>query len=221
MMGQPGNRSGRRDYDNRGRAAAAMTTQRRVIEAARRLLLDRGYADATIKDVAAAAGVSVETVYKGFGGKAALLKRVYDVALVGDQAPVPLGQRPEIIVIAGDQDPRGKVARYAGIARMLGDRLGPLLAVLLGARGSDPELDDFVRTIDAERLAGATGFVGHLADRGMLRPGLDRDRAGDIVWTLISPAVHLMLRERGWSAEQYEQWLSGALADTLLPPDPS
>lgn len=217
MTGQPRTVHPRRDYDNRARAAAALTTQRRVIEAARDLLLSKGYSQTTIKDIAASAGVSVETVYKAFGGKAALLKRVYDVLLVGDEAPLPLGRRPEIAAIAADPDPHGKVARYAAVARTLGDRLGPLLAVLLSTRGSDPELEDFASTTDGERLAGVSGFVSQLADEGMLRPDRDVKRAIDLVWTLNSPAVYLMLRERGWAGEQYEQWLADALASTLLP----
>ena len=171
--------------------------------------------------MAATAGVSVETVYKAFGGKAALLKRVYDVLLVGDEEQIPLRQRPEILAIATEPDPRDKIARYAGIARTLGDRLGPVLAVLLASRGSDPELEDFARTIDAERLSGATGFVAQFADRGLLRTDFDRRHASDLAWTLISPAVYLMLQERGWNSEQYERWLSGALADALLSAPPS
>lgn len=221
MRGQRGTSAVGRDYDNRSRAAAALTTQRRIIEAARDLLLEKGYAETTIKDVAATAGVSAETVYKAFGGKAALLKRVYDVLLAGDEAPTALARRPMITAIGQDSDPRSKIARYAAVARVLGDRLGPLLAVLLGARGSDPALDDFARTIDGERLSGASAFVGHLADQRMLREGLDPAIARDLVWTLNSPAVYLMLSERGWSPQRYERWLSGALAETLLGPHPS
>ncbi len=98
-----------------------------------------------------------------------------------------------------EPDPRDKIARYAA---SLGDRLGPVLAVLLDSRGSDPELEDFARNIDAERLSGATGFVAQFADRGLLRTDLDRRHASDLVCTLISPAVHLMLQEHGWNSEQ-------------------
>ncbi len=108
--------------------------------------------------------------------------------MVGDEEQIPLRQRPEILAIATEPDPRDKIARYAGIARTLGDRLGPVLAVLLASRGSDPELEDFARTIDAERLSGAPGFVAQFADRGLLRTDLDRRHASDLVWTLIPPA---------------------------------
>jgi AcrR family transcriptional regulator len=206
-----------RPYDNSGRAAQALRTRRRVIAAAHELLLEQGYAATTISQIARRAGVSAETVYKAFGSKAALTKQVYDVALAGDDEPVPMRDRPEIQAMLAEPDPRQKVASYAALARQLGARLGPLLAVLLGARATDPDLDAFARTTADERLAGTTALVGHLADAGALRPGLDPERARDLLWALISPELYLLLVvERGWPPENYERWLAGAIADELL-----
>ncbi len=206
-----------RPYDNSGRAAQALATRRRVIAAAHGLLLEQGYAATTISQIARRAGVSAETVYKAFGSKAALTKQVYDVALAGDDEPVPMRDRPEIQAVVAEPDPHQKVARYAALARQLGARLGPLLAVLLGARASDPDLDTFARTTANERLAGTTALVGHLADTGALRPGLDPERARDLLWALISPELYqLLVVERGWPPEDYERWLAGAIADALL-----
>jgi AcrR family transcriptional regulator len=208
-----------RSYDNRGRAAQARDTRRRVIAAAHELLLDKGYAATTISQVAARAGVSVETVYKGFGSKAALTKQVYDVALAGDDEPVPMSERPEIKAIVDEPDPRKKVTRYAALARQLGERLGPLLAVLLRARGADPDLDAFAHTTADERLAGTGAIVRLLADAGALRPGLDQPRARDLLWALISPELYLLLvLDRGWSPDEYERWLATAITDALLAP---
>jgi AcrR family transcriptional regulator len=206
-----------RRYDNTARAAQALQTRRRVIAAAHELLLEQGYAATTINQIARRAGVSTETVYKAFGSKAALTKQVYDVALAGDDEPVPMRDRPEIQAILAEPDPRRKVAGYAALARQLGGRLGPLLAVLLGARGADADLDAFARTTANERLAGTAGLVGHLAEVGALRPGLDPERARDLLWALISPELYqLLVVERGWSPEDYERWLSSAIADALL-----
>jgi AcrR family transcriptional regulator len=190
-----------------------------VIAAAHELLLDKGYAATTISQVAAHAGVSVETVYKGFGSKAALTKQVYDVVLAGDDEPVPMSERPEIKAIVAEPDPRRKVARYAALARQLGERLGPLLAVLLRARGADPDLDAFARTTGNERLTGTGAIVRLLADAGALRPGLDPARARDLLWALISPELYLLLvLERGWPPDEYERWLATAITDVLLAP---
>jgi AcrR family transcriptional regulator len=206
-----------RTYDNSGRAAQALRTRRRVIAAAHELLLEQGYAATTVSQIARRAGVSAETVYKAFGSKAALTKQVYDVALAGDDELVPMRDRPEIQAMLAEPDPRQKVARYAALARQLGARLGPLLAVLLGARATDPDLDAFARTTADERLAGTTALVGHLADVGALRRGLDPERARDLLWALISPELYLLLVvERGWPPERYERWLAGAIAAELL-----
>jgi AcrR family transcriptional regulator len=211
------NVNGPRAYDNTGRAAQALQTRRRVIAAAHELLLDQGYSATTISQIARRAGVSAETVYKAFGSKAALTKQVYDVALAGDDEPVPLRERPEIQAILTEPDPSRKVARYASVARQLGARLGPLLAVLLGARGTDADLDAFARTTAKERLAGTTALVENLAEAGALRPDLDRERARDLLWALISPELYLLLVvDRGWPPDDYERWLAGAIADALL-----
>jgi AcrR family transcriptional regulator len=207
----------RRRYRNQRRAAQAQETRRRIRDSAHALLLVRGYGATTIIEIAQRADVSVDTIYKAFGGKAGLTKHVYDVALAGDEEPVPLAQRPEIQAILAARSPARKVELYAAVARQLGERLGPLLDVLLGARGSDAELEEFARTTEHERLVGATRFVGHLDETGGLRGDLDIERARDTVWTLISPEVYLLLvHRRGWHPDDYQHWLTHALGDALL-----
>jgi AcrR family transcriptional regulator len=203
----------RRVYDNTRRAEQARLTRRRVLDAARELLVERGPAAVTMRDVATHAGVSVETVYKTFGTKAALIKDVYDVTLAGDDEPIPMIDRPEIQAVFTASGPRDKLARYAFAARRIGERVGPLLAKL---HGGDPDLTRFRDTINQERMIGAGGMVGHLAATGGLRADVDPGRATDIVWTLISPEVYeLLVGDRGWTPDQYEQWLAQALIDAL------
>jgi AcrR family transcriptional regulator len=213
----------RRRYDNRRREEQALQARRRILEAAYGLFLAHGYPGTTIAGVARAAGVSVETVYKSFGSKAALAKKVWDVTLVGDDQPVPLARRPEFTAMTAEPDPRRMLAGYAAIGRMLLERLGPLQRVILqGAQAGDPELRQLLATIDTERLAGATGFVAKLAERGVLRRGLDPEEARDVLWTLISPEVcRLLVDGRGWSLDRWERWLSDTLAAALLDPPPS
>ncbi|BBH68288.1 TetR family transcriptional regulator [Actinoplanes sp. OR16] len=210
----------RRVYDNTRRAEQARLTRRRILDAARELLVARGPAAVTMRVVAERADVSVETVRKVFGTKAALIKDVYDVTLAGDDEPIPMIDRPEIRAVFAATRPEDKVARYASAARRIGERVGPLLATLLaGARGGDPDLIQFRETINRERMAGAGGIVRHLAATGGLRAGLDPGRAGDVVWTLISPEVFdLLVGDRGWSPDEYERWLARALTDALVTP---
>jgi hypothetical protein len=116
-----------------------------------------------------------------------------------------------------EPDPRRIVEQYAALARGIVEGAGPLTSVLLQVRGVDDDLAAFMATIDAERLAGATGFVGNLASKHALRADLGLDDARDVVWTLISPEVYdLLVARRGWSLAAYQAWLARALADALL-----
>ena len=203
-------------YDNRSRAEAARVTRSAVLAAAHTSFLTVGYAGTTIRGVAEAAGVSQETVYKRFGGKARLLKDVYDVAMAGDEDPVPIAARPQALAVRAATTPAEAARAYAALARWLTVRAGDLMRVVSSSRGADPDLEAFMRTVDAERLTGTTAVVTAWAERGWLRPELDRDRARDLVWTLNSPAVWVLLTERGWSADDYEQWMSDTLRATVL-----
>jgi AcrR family transcriptional regulator len=202
-----------RSYDNTGRAEQARATRRRILAAARDLIVERGPAAITMRDIAERARVSPETLYKTFGTKSALVKDVYDVTLAGDDEDVSMSDRPGHQAIRAATDVREKLALYAALARAVSERVGPLLSKLqAAAQSGDPDMRDIVATTDAERLAGATYFV----ETGWLRPGLDPARARDIVWTLNSPQLYQMLvGERGWSPEEYERWLAKALGDAL------
>ena len=210
-----------RSYTSPLREEQARQTRRRILDAAARLLLEHGYAATTVNAVAAAAGVSAQTVYKVFGSKPALVKQVYDVTLVGDDEPVPFAERPEVRAAYAETDPHRFLAAYAGLGRMLLERLGPLLRVLLaGARSGEADLVAFVDTINGERLAGTAMVAGRLAELGALRAGLSEERARDAIWTLNSVEVWSLLTEqRGWTGEEYEQWVGRAMADAVLEPD--
>jgi AcrR family transcriptional regulator len=208
-----------RGYDNSRRAQQARATRQRIVEVARELLLAQGYATTTIAQVAKAAGVSSETVQKGFGTKAALAKAVYDVTLVGDDEPVPLPDRPEFAAIAAETDPARKLERYASVGRALWERLGPLLDVVMqGAQAGEPDLVAFVATIRRESYLGASGLVDHLAAAGALRPGLSVEQARDELWLLIQPEVYrLLVGERGWSLDAVQAWFARTAVAALLP----
>jgi AcrR family transcriptional regulator len=211
-------RKGHRGYDNSRRAEQARENRARILGAARDLLLADGYGRTTIGRVAAAAGVSAESVYKTFGSKAALAKAVYDVTLVGDDEPVALRDRPEFAALLAETDPRRTLELYAGVGRTLWDRLGPLLAVVLdGAAAGDRDLVEFVATIRRESHAGASGVVARLDAMGALRPGLTVERAGDELWMLIQPeSYRLLVGVRGWSMDELQAWLARSAVAALL-----
>ena len=208
-----------RAYDNARRAAAARLTEQRVVETAQRLLLERGYGGLAMADLAAEAGVSVPLLYKVFGPKPQLVKRIYDVLLAGDVDPEPVAERPALQALAADPDPRGKLARYAALGRAMAERAGPLVSALLAAaRAGEPELRAFAATIDRERLAGASALATHLAECGALSPALGVDRARDLIWLHTAPDTYrLLVLERGWALDDYERWLATSLTAALLP----
>jgi AcrR family transcriptional regulator len=206
----------RREYDNSGREEQAALTRRRILDAARRVVVRNGYVATTMVAIAREAGVSRETVYKAFRSKPELVKRVYDVALVGDEDPKPLRDRSAYRAMVEDPTAEGKLRRYAAIVREIYQRLGPLLGVLLiAARSGEPELLGFLEQTDRESMRGARHIAELVA--GALRTDLAQQRAADVIWALRAPEMHFLLTTvRGWSAQEYERWLAAALVDALL-----
>jgi AcrR family transcriptional regulator len=210
-----------RRYSTALRAEQTALTRRRIVDAARRLFVEHGYVGTTIGAVAQAAGVSVQTVYNVLGGKATLLKAVYDVTLAGDDDPVPIGERPEFRAILEAATGRECLARYAAMGRVLGERLSPLLTTLLSqAATGDPDLSAFAATIEGERAVGTRNAATHVARRFGLRDGLDVDAAADVLWALTAPDLaDRLVRRREWGWDRFERWLGTAMADALLGPE--
>jgi AcrR family transcriptional regulator len=204
------------------RAEQVRASRGKVLGAARDLFLRRGYPGATIEAIAHRAGVSPQTVYNVVGGKAALLKAVYDATLAGDDEPVPMIERPSYRRIAAAPDARSCLAAYARFGREVLERVGPLIAVLLvEGTGSDPDLRAFVDAVERERGRGTAGAARYVAGRFGLRPGLTEDEAADVLWALTAPELaDRFVRRRGWTLDRYEAWLAGAMADALLGPGP-
>jgi AcrR family transcriptional regulator len=203
-------------YDNSARAASARATRARVLAAARTSFVERGFAGTTVRHVAQEAEVSQETIYKTFGGKAGLLKAVYDTTLAGDDEQVPLAQRPEALAVINAPGPVQAVAAYAKLAQMISARVDPLLRVLLGSRDTNTALSSFARTIDEERRTGSAMWVGHWHAAGWLREGLEVGKAADIVWALNSNEPRWLLQDAGWTADEITAWLTDTLCHALL-----
>lgn len=204
----------RRPYDAGRRQDAARRSRAAVLAACRELLARDGYQATTIRAVAERAGVSVETVYKAFGGKPGLVKALWDVTLAGDDEPLAMAQRPALREVWSTRDPHTKVRLYAAFVRGVHERLGTLSALLVQA---GPGVAQVLADSEAERLTGVTAFVAHLAEQDALRPGTDTVRAADSCWALTGPQLFTQLTVgRGWSPESYQEWLAGLLAGTLL-----
>jgi AcrR family transcriptional regulator len=212
-------KSDRRTYTSTLRAQQSAQTRAAVITAARGLFLEEGgYARTSLSAIAAAAGVSIQTIYNTFGSKAGLLKAVYDTTLAGDDDPIPMGQRPEFLAMERETDPSMLLQHYARIGAGLMRRLGPFYArIREGAGAGDPDLVALLETTGRERLVGATEVVASLLKLGPLRPGLTAARARDIIWTHTSYELwDLLVLQRGWSVRAYADFLGSSMSRALL-----
>jgi AcrR family transcriptional regulator len=209
----------RRRYDSNLRRAQAAQTRQGIVAAALDLFLDQGYLGTTIAAIAEAAGVAVETIYRTFGGKAALFKSVVEAAVAGGaaRATVPVKQRPAIKAMIEEQDPRRLLERHAATQPGIHVRAGPLHRVLKVAAAAEPELEQVWAQLEAQRLDGMKSIARLLSDRGALRPGLSIRETADILWTINSLAVYdLLVLQRGWSPERYRDWIAATNAQAIL-----
>jgi AcrR family transcriptional regulator len=204
-----------RSYESALRTEQARLTRARILDAARSLLLARGYQAMTIAALARAADVSTQTIYNAVGGKAAVIKAAYDVALAGDDEAMPMSARPEFAAMTQAADAPAMLRAYAAFSRRIGERVGPLLAVLLA--NADDDVRACAATFDGERLRGNGTTVAHLAERFGLPTGMTRQQATDIVWALTAPELFdRLVRQRGWSPDRYERWLGDAMTAALV-----
>ncbi|WP_328472600.1 TetR/AcrR family transcriptional regulator [Actinoplanes sp. NBC_00393] len=199
------------------RAEQARATRRRIVAAAAEQFVARGYGATLLDQVAEQSGVAVQTVYFHFGNKRTLLKHVMDVAAVGDDEPVPLMDRPWARQIQQETDPRRIIELWVAGGREILHRVAPLMRVMRGAIGTDPELAAQWETNQQETRT-AHGFLAQLlADRDALRPGLDVDQARDIAFTLNGVETYLQFTEVcGWTPEQWQQRTAAILTAALL-----
>jgi AcrR family transcriptional regulator len=209
---------GTRAYDSPLRDEQARLTRRRIIETAHRMLLDGGYGAMTIAGLAREAGVSVQTVYNAIGGKADIVKAVYDVALAGDDEPLAMMERPAFRALLAERNPRRWFGHYAAFSRSIYEHVGPLVSVLVAqAAAGEPGLAEFAATIERERATGTRRVAEQYAARFSLRAGVPVEQAADILWTLTAPEIaDRLVRQRGWTLDGYETWLAAAMADALV-----
>ncbi|MGH9224989.1 MAG: TetR family transcriptional regulator [Acidimicrobiales bacterium] len=208
----------RRRYDASGRQEQARRSRWAVLDAAHRLFLEDGYVATTVGAIAAAAGVSVETVYKAFGNKPGIAKAVFDVAIAGDDELVPLVQREKVARIRAEADPRRKLLLYGEHLAETAPRSVPVQLLIKAAAASDPRAAEVWSELQAERLTGMTMFARHLHEAGCLRADVSAEDARDILWTYIAAEVYeLFVIERGWTPERYGRFVADALVSALVP----
>jgi AcrR family transcriptional regulator len=213
----------KRRYDATRRREQARENRRRIIDAATSLFAARGYAGTSMTEVAAAAGVAVQTVYAAFGTKVNLLARAIDVSLAGDDAPVAMAEREPVRQIMAEPDPYRTVEMYAALTAAISARAHGIVLAAWAAAPSDPAVAALVAELDAQRLRGMTAAARSLAAKaraaGCLAEDITEDDIRDALWIFNSAQLHgLLLRDRGWTPERYETWLARAWTRLLLTP---
>lgn len=207
--------------DNSGppasRAEKTRLTRRRIVAAAADLFLDHGYGATTLDQVAARAGVAVQTVYFHFGNKATLLKEALDVAAVGDDEAVALMDRSWIAEMTAEPDPVRIIELWTAGGREIFERVAPLLAVVRGTVGTDPDLAAQWELNEGQRRSSFRALPHLLAERGALRAGLSVEDAADLAF-LIHSAENYMVATGilGWTPEHWQHTTTKLLVRSLL-----
>jgi len=208
----------KRVYNSNRRKEGASQTRRQIIEAARQLFIERGYSGATMESIALQAGVAVETVYAVFSNKRTILSSLFGVSLVGDDEPTPLLQRQGPMAVLKEKNQLRQIQFFSADMAQIMQRVAPLFMVMRAAARSEPDIAELLGRMLAERLEGMKVFVRALASNGSLPPGLTVEAAAETVWAITSAEVFtLLVTDRGWSIEKYQQWLVNALSRLIVP----
>jgi AcrR family transcriptional regulator len=163
--------------------------------------------------------VSPETVYSVFGSKRAVLSDLIDVTIAGDDAPVPILERPWVDAMRTEPDPRRRLRILARNGRLMLDRWADVAAVLASAAAADPKIAELWERNKEQRLKGQRVLLRTAIDGATLRDGLTREAAADVLFAVGSPEVYRMLVvDRAWSPARFERWYSDTLERLLLPP---
>lgn len=212
-------KTSKREYDSSRRQAQAQETRRHILEAARKLFMERGYAGTTAEAIAAAAGVSAQTIYAIFKNKKKILVSLMNVSpTTGVEDHTPMSERPNVQAVAQERDQRRQLQMFAQVVANNLDQVAAVFEIMTEAAKIEPDFERIVEKLNKQRLEHMTDAVRQIAANGAFREQIDETYARDIVWTFSSGQVFLLLTtERGWSKDKYAGWLADMLIRALLP----
>ncbi len=208
-----------RRYDSPRRREQAAATRLEILDAAERLFVRDGYAATTMAAIAREARVALKTVYVAFETKSGLLRTLWNHRLRAGQEDVPVGQLEIYRAVLDEPDPERQLRLNARNSRAGKERVGALADVIRQAAPGDPDIAALWERIGTEYHANQRVIVASLADKRALRDELDIEQGADILWTINHPTVwQLLVRERGWTPDQYERWAGDLARAQLLGP---
>jgi AcrR family transcriptional regulator len=203
----------KRHYESLVRQRQAGDTRRRIVEAARQLLVTDGYDGMTIEAIAQRAEVSAQSVYALFKSKTGILTELLDQSTFGPK------YEDAVREAMSANHPETRLRLAARIARQIHEPLSATFDLLRGAGVVAPELAKLEQQRERLRYERQERMVVSLRDAKRVRPGLNHRTARDIFWMFTGRDVYRMLvRERGWSPQKYQDWLANTLVHSLLTP---
>ena len=206
-----------RVYRSARRAEQARRTRARILAAATQLFVARGYAATTMGSIAEAARVSVPTIELIFGTKPKLLKAAIDVAIAGDDEPVPMFEREWAAAAAEAGDAMSYLLVFARAVREAAIRCAGLIVAADEAARTDRDIAALSRRLSRQRVVTVTRIVDGLRERTALRAGMTRKMAIDVLWLLMEPVVFQRLTcDRSWTPAQFERWFTDSASRLLL-----
>jgi AcrR family transcriptional regulator len=199
------------------RRERAQATRRRIIRAAYSRFCEQGYAGTTMADVAARAGVAVQTVYFTFHTKAELLGGAYEFAVLGDEDPRPPATQPWYAAAAAEPDGHAALRVLApGVAEII-TRAAPLETVVRATASSDPDAAEVWAYHERLRAEGYRGMVELLAARTALADGVSIERATDLLLLYLGPHPYRgLVVDHGWTQPAWLDWAIEALDRELF-----
>jgi AcrR family transcriptional regulator len=208
---------GTRRYHSPRRAERAAATRAAVLAAAREIFVAKGYGPATVAEIAARAGTSVDTVYASVGRKPALLRELVETALSGQDVAVPARQREYVARIKAATGAAEKLALYARAVTAIQQRLAAVFLALRDAAVTDPDCARLWEEISERRARNMREFAADLRATGELREDLTDDQVADVVWSMNAAEYwDLLVGRRGWSPERFAGWLADAWTRMFL-----
>ncbi len=205
----------KRQYDASKRREAAARTRGAILKAAQALFGERGYAATPMAAIAERAGVALDTVYASVGRKPELARLLIESAISGTSQAVAAEERGYVQAIRAAPEAETKIAIYASAMRAIAVRLAPVLGIIQQAAPAEPDLAALWREIAERRAANMQRFVTDLAAVATLR--VDSGAAADIVWATNAPELYqLLVCQRGWTPERYENFLADTWQRLLL-----
>jgi AcrR family transcriptional regulator len=210
-------RVGKRSYHSPRRVEQAAATRRAVLTAARDLFVSNGYTATTIADIAERARVSLDTIYATVGRKPALLRELVETAISGTEQAVPAEQRDYVMRIGAAATAVDKITIYAHAITGIQQRMAPVFLALRDAATTDPDCAALWAEIAQRRATNMRTFAADLRSTGQLRDDLSDEQVADIIWSMNAAEYWVLLvRERGWTPDQFADWLTDAWARLLL-----